>query len=318
MDKECKNFREQFEAFLAGKLSESERKEIERHLASCDACRGEFEMERKLEDLLRSLERQPAPEALRHSVMKQLESTVQPRKSLLTHIKKLITPQRLPVIAGAATVIILLFVGVRLLHPPAPMKSTQVPSSVKEQPRSLATNLKPFVTESTEPALSEDKKFSARAGVEAIDESKSPVSELGAARAPLAHYAHIEELLKKFGAIAIKTKAASKKSPELSIAFLIPEKGFEDLKKRVKRENIRIVKVEKQSERLSLIKVRGKAKTSYFGDRFIPPERHIESAPKSEALQRKLEPLADKAKSAHTLKAKLALLYVEIVVTRPR
>lgn len=62
---ECKGYREQFALLLAGDLSQSQRSDIENHLAGCEDCRTEFEAAKKVWDLMGEISQPEPSESMR-------------------------------------------------------------------------------------------------------------------------------------------------------------------------------------------------------------------------------------------------------------
>lgn len=90
---ECKDYREQFISLLTGTLNQTERSNIEIHLAGCADCRKEFEEARKIWDIMGEIP-QPEPSAsMRTSFDTMLttfkEESVIKRKPVAEWINKL-------------------------------------------------------------------------------------------------------------------------------------------------------------------------------------------------------------------------------------
>jgi hypothetical protein len=62
---ECKDYREQFTLLLTGDLNQSQRSEIERHLAGCADCMTEFETAKKVWDLMGEIPQPEPTESMR-------------------------------------------------------------------------------------------------------------------------------------------------------------------------------------------------------------------------------------------------------------
>jgi len=62
---ECKDYREQFTLFLTNTLDQTERSEIESHLAGCTDCRNEFEAARKIWNLMGEIPQPEPSQAMR-------------------------------------------------------------------------------------------------------------------------------------------------------------------------------------------------------------------------------------------------------------
>jgi hypothetical protein len=122
---DCKDYREQFTAFLSDSLHEKQRSELESHLAGCAGCRQEFEAARKIWDLMGEI-RQPEPSAQMQNsfdiMLANFKSEVSARRNpvgeWLNRIREYWSLQAQPRLAFSVLLIAIGLAGGYLLHQP--------------------------------------------------------------------------------------------------------------------------------------------------------------------------------------------------------
>jgi len=262
MKEQCRHFKEQIEAYLAGDLPPEDKRILEEHVSSCEACRRELEAEQKILGLFQSLEKHPAPEALRTGVMEQIHKTAAPRKTLLQSLDRIFSLPRIRVLTGAVAALLLVFWGIRMFHPP---DRTEKPAPVDLDRREKFRGDYSYNREAKgleerkagSPAadtLRYEKKDMGQASAELRDNKEKIMASPPASQAQYgimknekAGFAapSVEERLKVIGAVQIKKLDESR---GVQYAFFISQQDFDNMQNNTSLKNIRILKVRDRME----------------------------------------------------------------------
>ncbi len=122
---ECKDYRERFTELLAGSIDQTQRSEIESHLAGCADCRTDFEAARKVWNLMREIP-QPEPsasmrecfDAMLTNYKEQLAEHKNPIRGWLYKLREYWSLQAKPRFAFSLLLLAAGLVGGYLLHQP--------------------------------------------------------------------------------------------------------------------------------------------------------------------------------------------------------
>jgi hypothetical protein len=122
---DCKDYREQFTAFLSDSLHEKQRAELENHLAGCSECRKEFEAARKIWDLLGEMQ-QPEPsghmqnsfDVMLANFKEEVRARRDPLGEWLNRVREYWSLQAQPRLAFSILLIAIGLAGGYLLHQP--------------------------------------------------------------------------------------------------------------------------------------------------------------------------------------------------------
>ena len=246
MNESCKNIREKIDLFLQGELTPEEAELVEKHASSCPECGEILRRERAIRAMFQSMEKSPAPEALRIGVMKQLRAEAGSGEGFRDKIGSLFTLPRLTILTGAAAALLMVFWGIRLLHPPPSTRS-----SFDSSPQLIAGEkvLSPGEAGPKWNGIeTEDKKerniAASRAMPSIIDESRpspeSPSHEFfGSAGLKSGEKETLESFLKKSGALELRQMQGDEKR----YTFFITREQLDRLKQEIGDRPIRIVSV---------------------------------------------------------------------------
>jgi HEAT repeats/Putative zinc-finger len=122
---ECKDCREQFASFLTGEVNQSQKSEIESHLAGCKDCRAEFDAAEKIWDLMKEIPQSEPSEAMRANFDAMLQnykegliSTRNPFGEWIARIREYWSMQAKPGLAFSLLLVALGLIGGYILHQP--------------------------------------------------------------------------------------------------------------------------------------------------------------------------------------------------------
>lgn len=222
--KNCEDILILLEGYLAGELTDTQRAEVEAHLAGCDSCRKEL----RLWETLRQAPAVPAPPILRRNVMERLraEHKATPR-SILDRLFNFVSPRYFSWGAAAALLAFAIMLGVHLQRTP-----NQAENALRKKPASRGTHM----------VSGKDERQAATA-LEAY--SVAPVdiwavrqeSDKDAEAAPA-----VPNILMNYGAFEVNVTRRSDETNETFYSFSMGIDEFAKFQESIKDTNIRIVK----------------------------------------------------------------------------
>ncbi len=141
---------ENIPAYLAGELSETERRELEFHLRECTECSREFAAQKKLDEVLSKAQPiSPRPELIQQ-VMQQARDT----QNVVSFRKRSL----LPWLAVAAVVAVILFLLRIQKETPAPPVQVKKSPIVKPEIQKQTPTVKPVPREPEPPQVTKKEK----------------------------------------------------------------------------------------------------------------------------------------------------------------
>jgi|GEM_PF-3424493 len=259
MNQECTHFKELFEPYLMGELSEPEKRRLEEHLKECASCSAEFEKERNLVSMLQSLEKNPAPELLRTRVIARLEKQQVSKAPLFDSVKRLFTWSRLRLVTGAAAAILVMIWGMHIFLKPGALERTMPSAQRMEKQRavpamSLSEDLKSKIE------ITEQDKYETKPADTYVADEIDIIQEVPASRKPSppefaiagAKPRRIEEAKKP--PPSLSTKEALEKygakditlldTEEPTYGFFISSENLEQLRENTEFRKIRVIRSE--------------------------------------------------------------------------
>lgn len=138
-------------AFVDNELKEQERKMVEEHLAQCSSCREEVALIKKLEALAKEAVPKPSSDYA-ENLSQQVWRKIRAKESEPTQrkVRFFSIPRFAPILAGAAVVLLVVIVGIKLF---GPFSGTR-----QSKPLSGMRSILPMAGLRTEPAQSETER----------------------------------------------------------------------------------------------------------------------------------------------------------------